>query len=56
MALEAENYKVVKAGDGFFCLESVKTKKLYLVLLDTGLPYVYDFKTFKINGTECPNI
>jgi two-component system alkaline phosphatase synthesis response regulator PhoP len=37
MALEAENYSVVKAHGSFSALETVKTEKPDLVLLDAGL-------------------
>jgi two-component system, OmpR family, alkaline phosphatase synthesis response regulator PhoP len=37
MALETENYIIVKASGGSSALEAVKTEKPDLVLLDTGL-------------------
>ncbi len=45
--LEAENYNVVKIPGGFSALEAVKTEKPDLVLLDTGLADLEDFKICK---------
>jgi len=47
MALEAENYNIVKAPRGFSVLEAVKNEKPDLVLVDTGLADIYGFEMCK---------
>lgn len=47
MALEAENYNIVKAPRGFSVLEAVKNEKPDLVLVDTGFADIYGFEMCK---------
>ena len=47
MALEAENFSIVKAPRGFSVLDAVKSEKPDLVLVDTGLADIYGFEICK---------